>query len=175
MKFIAILCLNLGVLAFGFSLEELAAQISGRDVSGNFTQTKQIAGFSSRIKSSGEFAITNESLLWQTREPIESAVRIDSSGIYERDASGKWLKSRHAQMDKRLLMAVFRMDFDALSRDFDFALTGDARAWRLSMKPRGAVLGKIFRQIDVMGDSAVRGFDLSEASGDFSEIRFDVR
>jgi hypothetical protein len=76
----------------------------------------------------------------------------------------------------RVFFALFALDLEALSHDFE--LYGEPRGtgWVLGLKPRADALGSVFRQALVSGGATVERVVLEDGNGDRSEILLqDVR
>lgn len=175
-KAISILCLAILSL-YGFKLEDLK-DIKRDNIKGEFIQSKRVVGFSNEIKSSGEFSIKDNILLWQTKKPIENTIKITKDGIFTlRDS--KWIETSQ-NYDKSLFLSVVNLDFEALENNFEIEISGSKDAWNLSLKPKGVILAKIFDYINISGGEYVKSIVLKEQSGDlttnsFSNVKFNEK
>lgn len=80
-----------------FSLEDLQNNIkkslSGKTMQGEFTQEKQLKGFSNAIKSFGTFSLVHENsqeseektLFWEIHSPIKSTIKITPKGVFQKE------------------------------------------------------------------------------------------
>lgn len=177
-KFIAffmwILCVNL--LAFG--INDLS-EIKKNNIEGDFTQIKKISGFRNEIKSSGNFSIANDELLWHTKKPIESIVKLTSEGIFSLQNTQNlqdfavWVKTSQ-NYDRSLFLSIMKLDFDELKKNFDFQITGDKNAWNLTLTPKG-IIKNIFQSIKIGGGEFVKNIVLIEVNGDSTENKFIIK
>ncbi|MGX3043821.1 outer membrane lipoprotein carrier protein LolA [Helicobacter sp. T3_23-1056] len=163
--------------ANAFSLENLQKNIQkslhNHILQGKFTQEKELQGFSNKIKSYGVFRLENveeKTLFWDTHSPIKSHIKITKKGIFTKDnKQDKWIplsNNKHQEM----LLSILSMDFRALGAYFDFDLREDKDIWILELKPKNAILAKIFDSITLQGfvkyPSIVEKVILLERNGD---------
>ena len=163
--------------ADAFSLENLQENIQkslhNHILQGKFTQEKELKGFSNKIKSYGVFRLENvegKTLFWDTHAPIKSHLKITKKGIFTKDnKQDKWIplsNNKHQEM----LLNILSMDFRALGAYFDFDLREDKDIWILELKPKNAILAKIFDSITLQGvikyPSVVEKVILLERNGD---------
>ena len=146
---------------------------------GEFEQTKSIKGFKRPLVSHGSFVMARDKgVQWITTQPFASTVVVTRERLLTLGESGA---SR--QIDTRqepglravneMLMALLAGDVKALAERFlpEGALQG-AQGWRLTLKPREAVLAGFITRIELEGSRHVDTVNLQEASGDASRIRF---
>lgn len=167
--------LLLAPLAHAFDLPQLAAQL-GKPmvVRGEFIQEKHLRSLPQPLVSKGHFVLAKQhGLLWLLQTPLKQDYRIDDNGIARRDATGwQQLPQRSASAQQnRLFLAVLEGDSSGLQRDFDLALSGDARAWTLTLTPRAVLLKQIFDSIEIAGGELVQRIELHEAQGDRTVLR----
>lgn len=170
MKKLALFLLVISNL-MAFSVDDLRS-IKKANIDGDFTQSKKISGFSSEIKSSGSFSITNDEILWHTKKPIVSSVKITGDGVFILQ-SQNWVKTSN-HYDKSLFLNILNLDFDALKGNFDFKLKGDKSAWHLTLTPKG-IIKNIFKRIEISGGEFVKSVVLIESNDDRTENRFFVK
>ncbi len=155
-----------------FSIDDLRS-IKKENINGDFTQSKKISGFSSEIKSSGSFSIANDEILWHTKKPIVSSVKITGDGVFILQNTQNWVKTSN-HYDKSLFLNILNLDFDALKGNFDFKLNGDKSAWHLTLTPKG-IIKNIFKRIEISGGEFVKSVVLIESNDDKTENRFFVK
>lgn len=172
--FFVILCASL----WAFDVKDLS-DIKKDNIKGDFVQTKKITGFSKEIKSSGSFSIANNELLWHTKKPVVSSVKLTSEGIFtlqnpqNLQDSASWIKTSQSY-DKSLFLNIMKLDFEALKNNFDFQITGNKNAWNLTLTPKG-IIKHIFQNIKISGGEFVKNIVLIEANGDITENKFIVK
>jgi hypothetical protein len=148
-------------------------------VRGRFVQRRHLAGLTRPLESSGTFVFARGSGIdWHTRQPFDSQFLLTGSRITQRDEGGVSLQIDAAEQPAlavvaRVFFALFELDLDALSQDFELYGEGAGEAaWVLGLKPRTEALAGVFRQAQVRGASAVTRVTLEDGNGDASEIEF---
>jgi len=174
------LLLSLGLmlccgLAHAFGLEELRKQLSEPEViKGPFIQEKHLRALPQPLVSNGQFVLARDhGLLWLLQTPLKQDYRLNATGIARRDASG-WqvIPTRTAGTEQnKLFFAVLQGDSSGLERDFELALQGDAKDWKLDLTPRSLVLKQIFERIEIHGGQFVDRIELKETQGDSTVLR----
>lgn len=162
-------------MAQTFDLPQLAEQLSGPAVvRGDFIQEKHLRALPQPLTSHGQFALSRDhGLLWLLQQPIRQDYRITAQGIARRSENG-WQAvdpQGGSARQNQLLLAVLSGDTQALQRDFQLELSGEATAWRLQLTPRSALLKQIFADINIQGGETVTQIELHEAQGDRTLIR----
>jgi hypothetical protein len=168
-----LLCLS--PLAQAFDLQQLSDQLAKPVVvRGNFIQEKHLRALPKPLISKGRFVLAKEfGLLWLLDSPLKQDYRISPAGIARRDANGWQLlpnKSAGAEQN-RLFLAVLQGDSSGLQRDFELSLTGDAKAWQLTLTPRSLLLQQVFKQINIDGGELVQRIELLETQGDSTLLK----
>ena len=162
-------------MAQTFDLPQLAEQLSGPAVvRGDFIQEKHLRALPQPLTSRGQFVLARDhGLLGPVQQPHRQDYRITAQGIARRSEQG-WQAvdpQGSSARQNQLFLAVLSGDTPALQRDFQLELSGEAKAWRLQLTPRGALLKQIFADIDIQGGEAVTQIELHEAQGDRTLIR----
>ncbi|WP_313227629.1 outer membrane lipoprotein carrier protein LolA [Stutzerimonas chloritidismutans] len=162
-------------MAQPFDLPKLAEQLSGPAVvRGDFIQEKHLRALPQPLTGRGQFVLARDhGLLWLLQQPIRQDYRITAQGIARRSEQG-WQAvdpQGNSARQNQLFLAVLSGDTPALQRDFQLELSGEAKAWRLQLTPRGALLKQIFADIDIQGGKTVTQIELHEAQGDRTLIR----
>jgi outer membrane lipoprotein-sorting protein len=155
------------------------ALASAKVVRGKFVQRRFLAGLAKPLESSGSFLFAREAgIEWHTEKPFDSQFLLTGSRITQRDEGGVSLEIQAADQPAlavvaRVFFALFSLDVDSLSHDFDLYGRPAATGWQLGLKPRAEALGSMFRQALVEGAGAVRRVTLEDGNGDRSEIEFN--
>jgi len=162
-------------MAQTFDLPQLAEQLSGPAVvRGDFIQEKHLRALPQPLTSHGQFALSRDhGLLWLLQQPIRQDYRITPEGIARRSENG-WQAvdpQGGSARQNQLFLAVLSGDTQALQRDFQLELSGEATAWRLQLTPRSALLKQIFADINIQGGETVAQIELHETQGDRTLIR----
>ena len=167
------LFLAIFISCFGYELGELKNIVKTDGVSGNFTQTKSLAGFNKSIKSSGEFRLEKGGLYWDTLEPVVSKVFINKDGIFKNE-NGK-LEKTSANFDEKLFLAIISLDESELRKEFDIKASGSLKEWSIELIPKNLLFKQIFKSIKISGDKAVKKIELDEVSGDKTLNEFSIK
>lgn len=178
-----VLCLLLaGTAGASELLEGVRARLTDAPLlRGQFEQTKTVTGFKKPLVSRGDFLLVrDEGVLWDTRLPFASELTITRRALTARDESGVTAFRLEASSEpslavvNQLMLALFSGDLAVLSTRFrvEGELVGPA-SWRLRLIPTDKGVAKVFREVVLEGDGFVRRVELSGASGDLSQIRFE--
>lgn len=145
---------------------------------GRFEQTKQVAGFSRPLRSSGDFLVARDhGVLWHTREPFAGELRLTREAIVAtQNGETAFRLSADEEPTVRVINALM---FSLLNGEVDrlaehFTVTGQAgdAGWELALTPRQPGLAKLLSGVDLQGDRHVSRIVLGEANGDRTEIVF---
>ncbi|KRG71155.1 outer membrane lipoprotein carrier protein LolA [Pseudoxanthomonas dokdonensis] len=147
---------------------------------GNFSQRKQVSGFSQALRSQGHFLLARDKgVIWTTTEPFASEMVVTPDQIFTRRADGSRQLEVYARQQPALrsindlVFALVAGDVSQLSSRFEVqARLGQGNAWELRLTPRAARLKQVFRSIALSGDRHVRSVLLEEAGGDSTAIEF---
>ncbi len=148
-----------------------------RVVRGQFVQARHLAGLTKPLESRGNFLFARGvGIEWHTAQPFDLQFILTESGMTQRDEGGETLHISVADQPaltvvSHVFFALFALDFDALSQNFEMTGTATPGApWQLVLKPRTTALGSVFKQATVTGDAAVTGVRLEDANGDATVI-----
>jgi len=165
-------------VAQAFSLEDLQKQLSAHQtVQGDVQQKRYLRSLAQPLLSQGRFVMAaDKGLLWETRSPIASVIRITPAGMMHQNSAGRWepLQQQGAgsQTQIRLFMDLLSGNTRSLSGQFAQSLQGDPEHWVLTLDPTSAVLKQIFQRITIKGGRSVDQVTLAETQGDRTEILF---
>ncbi len=171
----SLLLISVTAPAQAFDLPQLAQQLSQPAVvRGDFIQEKHLRALPQPLTSQGHFVLARDhGLLWLLQQPIRQDYRITREGIAKR-SERNWLavdQQGSSARQNQLFLAVLSGDTEALQRDFDLSLNGEANAWRLQLAPRGALLKQVFAAIEIRGGATVTEIELRETQGDITMLR----
>ncbi|CAD7286190.1 LolA family protein [Campylobacter suis] len=158
--------------AFCFDIDELAKSLKG-DILGDFNQTKSILGFEKNITSSGEFSLKSEEFILNTTKPIKNSTKVDKNGVFVLK-NGDWVKNERA-IDLQLFLSIINIDVASLKKEFEPNLSGNQDGWKLELTPKGFMVSKIFKNIEIWGDKYVKKIRLTEINGDITQSEFSVK
>ncbi|MCV2350881.1 outer membrane lipoprotein carrier protein LolA [Paucibacter sp. Y2R2-4] len=175
------------VLAAPLSGPELAAAVRERlqqpaVLRGDFEQSKQVQGFAKPLLSRGDFIVARErGVLWRTKTPFASNLRLTRDEIVATQGNGAVAfrldagKEPSVRIINGLMFSLLNGDIAALSEYFRIEGQIDGRRWQLQLQPRQAALSKLFKAIELNGDSHVTSIRLDEANGDLTQLRFSAQ
>jgi len=178
LRFLLLFSLLFCGAAQAFTLEDLQQQLSAHQtVQGDVQQRRFLRSLEQPLISEGTFVMqAQKGLLWETRSPIASVIRITPDGMTQKDSAGNWqpLQQQGAgsQSQIRLFMDLLAGNTRALSGQFGLSLQGDAAHWTLTLDPTSSILKQIFQRIVITGGQTVNQVTLSETQGDRTEILF---
>ncbi|WP_105254607.1 LolA family protein [Pseudoalteromonas sp. T1lg75] len=183
-KLIVGLCLSLAALVSAYVAASAGATASEsvekakQPERGRFSQAKIFAGFNQPFISQGEFTLSSEQLLWHTLTPIDSLLKIDGDGVFERQTDGQFRRQGQAGPYSRLLQALLTQDQQQLTQFFTSSeaelpaslLEKDYSCQQLT--PITQELQSLFSRFISCadGDTRVRFIGLYEHSGTATEI-----
>ena len=146
-------------------------------VRGRFVQRRYLADLAQPLESSGRFLFARDAgIEWHTEQPFDSQFLLTEAGITQRDEGGVSLRINAADQPalavvSRVFFALFALDLDALSHDFElFGEPCGNAGWVIGLKPRANALGSVFRHALVSGAASVARVVLEDGNGDRSEI-----
>ena len=159
-------------------LQQRVAQVAV--LRGEFSQEKQVPGFRSPLRSSGQFLIARDKgVWWQTRKPFASELVITRDRILNRSDDGRSHVAADARQQPALrqvnavMFALMSGDVQAITRYFDAKpelLEGGQ--WRLQLAPKPGALTRVFARITLAGARHVQQVDILERSGDHTRLSF---
>ena len=178
LRFSLLVSLLLCGAAQAFTLQDLQQQLSAHQtVQGDVQQRRFLRSLEQPLISEGAFVMqAQKGLLWETRSPITSLIRITPDGMTQKDSAGHWQPMQQqgagSQSQIRLFMDLLAGNTRTLSGQFDLSLQGDAGDWTLTLDPTSSILKQIFQRIVIRGGQTVNQVTLSETQGDRTEILF---
>lgn len=155
-------------------LSELIEQPIAR---GTFTQQKQILGLPVPLHSQGEFAVIDTQLVWRTKTPFISELRIAPKEVSQwEDGKQVWRASADTQPLVATLAAVMLSlvsgDADALANVFSLVAFNEQAegCWELELRPRDSLLASQISQVVARGCAYIAHLSFTEAEGDQTHI-----
>lgn len=175
------------VLAAPLSGPELAAAVRERlqqpaVLRGDFEQSKQVQGFAKPLLSRGDFVVSRErGVLWRTKTPFASNLRLTRDEILATQGNGAVAfrldaaKEPTVRIINSLMFSLLNGDIAALSEYFRIEGQIDGRRWQLQLQARQPALAKLFKAIELSGETHVNRIRLDEANGDLTQLRFTAQ
>ena len=147
---------------------------------GRFEQRKYLPDLPKPLLSIGEFLFARDTgVWWHTRTPFDSVFILTRDGARSRDEGGAETKVSAADQPgvavaARIFFALFALDFEALSKDFDTygVATGSGKTagWQVGLRPKLAAMAAVFRESVIEGRQRADRIELRDAHGDRTEI-----
>lgn len=146
----------------------------------------------------GENPQTNEekTLFWEIHSPIKSTLKITPKGVFQKELTPQnqpaqnqatqnqilqnqsdnipsnqtqWIAINNNQ---EMLLEILSIDFKALQKYFTFSFTHSGEVWLLILKPKNALIAKVFDSIHLQGaikyPSLLQKVILYESNGDIT-------
>lgn len=161
---------------FARDLREATATLKdARTLRGAYVQDKALAGVPHPLHAEGQFLFVRDlGIAWRTTLPFDSELVITGGDILQRENGQVSMRLSAAQQPAvrivaDIFSAVFALDFDRLSANFELYSRRVGRGWELGLKPRAAQ-GPL-KQIVVSGGKRVERVRVSDANGDETDIR----
>ena len=162
-------------MSFAFSEADLVKQLQQpQSVQGNFIQHRYLKALNKPIEMQGQFALlAQKGLLWQLEKPFNNNLRVTPKGIQQWNGS-QWVNSGNVGQNEQigLFLGLLSGNIDGLKSQFDFALSGNANQWQLTLTPNSLLMQQIFTTIEISGDQSVKKLTLNEKQGDRTQIEF---
>lgn len=172
---IFILGLFLSSVSFAFSEADLVKQLQQpQSVQGNFIQHRYLKELNKPIEMQGQFALlAQKGLLWQLEKPFNNSLRVTPNGIQQWNGT-QWVNNGNVGQNEQigLFLGLLSGNIDGLKSQFDFALSGNANQWQLTLTPNSLLMQQIFTTIEISGDQTVKKLTLNEKQGDRTQIEF---
>ena len=149
---------------------------------GRFEQRKTLPDLPRPLLSTGEFLFARDiGVWWHTRTPFDSVFILTREGARSRDEGGAETQVSADQQPgvavaARIFFALFALDFEALSKDFDTygVPTGSGKnaGWQVGLRPKLAAMSAVFREAVIEGAGHATRIELRDTHGDRTEIQF---
>ena len=152
----------------------------GQTLYGRFIQERYLKGFTSPLKTEGDFVVAPElGIIWRSERPVRSVTVITAAGMrrivdgseVQRFASAKAPAFAHMY---EVLDRVILGDWSAIQQDFAVESTGDRLAWRVILIPlrsRGLLAARLKSAI-LAGNGRIDSVDINRANGDSEHVAF---
>ena len=145
---------------------------------GRFDQVKRLAGMKKPLASHGRFCVVaGKGVLWRTLKPFPNTLRLTRDEIVHLQGERVAMRLEASQeptvrMINGVLFSLLAGDLGQLDSlfDVDGSIKGDS--WKVSLKAKSAALARAVGAISLEGGAYVRSIQMSEESGDRTEIVF---
>ncbi|MDN3557100.1 LolA family protein [Halomonas maura] len=154
------------VLAFG--LGDLQRRLEATpSLEGRFVQTRHLADLDSQLESTGHFRYERDArVVWTLETPVEERLEFSADAPPELGAGDR----RQAEA-ATLFLDLLQGHWQALEERFTLSLSGDADAWRVTLRPRQAALRQRIDEIRLRGGRYLERLALDATNGDRLRVR----
>lgn len=162
-----------------------------------FSNTIKSFGTFSLVAKNGEVS-EEKTLFWEIHSPIKSTIKITPKGVFQQELNPqnqatqnqssqnqssqnqppinkspsnqtKWIAINNNQ---EMLLEILSIDFKALQKYFTFSFAQSSEVWQLVLKPKNALIAKVFDSILLQGKikypSLLEKIVLYESNGDIT-------
>ena len=147
-------------------------------LTGQFKQTKFLSAFEIELPSRGQFSYKkNQSIIWQTIEPVENELLLTPDSIVNRQG-GQELMRLDAQSSpsiavlSKIFFSVMTADWQRLSDYFSLSGSFIEQGWTAELIPVDESFKTMINKVELSGDSLLEKVVLHEKSGDLTTIHF---
>lgn len=161
-------------------LEALAQRLNDfSSLEADFTQKRTLGATGRTLTSTGTLSLTYEgAFTWIQKMPFVQTVSLKDGVFtirYEDEAPEVMTAETHPAVlsAARLLTSVVRLDVQALSDAFDFALEGGERAadaWTITLRPRDETLGRILGTVTLKGKAHVESIRMAPSPDNVTDM-----
>jgi hypothetical protein len=173
--FLATVC---GVAGASAPIAKIQAMLAKPNaLCGRFDQTKQLAGMTRPLASSGRFCVVaGKGVLWRTLKPFPNTLRLTRDEIvhFQGERVAMRLDAKQeptVRMINSVLFSLLAGDLAQLESLFEVEGSADT-TWKVSLKAREPALAKAIGAISLDGAAYVKNIHINEASGDRTDIVF---
>ena len=151
---------------------------SADNLSGHFTQTRDIKLLSSPLKSEGNFILSkSKGLSWNQTQPFKSQLTVTADKLTQQIGDNPPITLTKEQQPivfffTQTFLSVFKGDTKALTPYFNIGFSGDQKNWQIRLAAKTAPLNKAITQIELSGGNYFNSAVISEATGDKLTIHF---
>jgi hypothetical protein len=149
------------------------------ELQGSFRQEKYLAVIDTSLKSSGRYSYRRgEWMRWQILEPIQSELLMTPQGLSSRQGDDELLRldaDTHAgaAMMGDIMFALLGAQWQRLEKYFELSGNIDGKQWQAVLMPRDAIVGQLFKRVELQGAGLLELVVLHEAGGDITRIYLD--
>jgi hypothetical protein len=144
------------VVATNISTATLLQALMLQEGAGSFSQNKHFKFLAVPIRSTGDFIVKQEAVLWQTQSPVFSEVFIQPNGIYQRlNPEAKYEKLVENSEFSLLLATVFTGQINPAQWQVDEdvhlveGIDLEEKNYCLSLQPKAKQLQQLFKQVEL--------------------------
>jgi len=147
----------------------LLEQLAINQGKGQFVQQKHFSFMSVPITSTGNFIVKGQSALWQTQQPVFSALLLTSDAIYRRLSLDD---SYQLLTDSAEFSGILSTIFTGKVNADDWLLNSSIDSDCLELTPKSGQLKQLFQQVDLCLVSEAKANESAVKSSDDSQVQF---
>ena len=145
------------------SLLQRFAPVEGRI---QFSQRKQLQGLPVALQSSGYIELQQNELLWHTKVPVDSQLKITAAGV------SQWQNRQYqavagSEFVGQLMLAVLQQQQAFIAEYFSLSETS---VECVQLQPSQAPLNTLFGRIELCGKQQLQQISLYELNGNQTDI-----
>lgn len=159
-------------------VQSIFQQLAKQDmVRANFTQQKKLANSPRSFNSSGQIVFVKQTgVLWQIKNPVQADLIMTQMAVVQKTANTQ-SKIRLDQNQYAGIAHVFLQlmsgNETALKQNFEILnVSQTGQNWQISLKPKSAMMQKLFVKIDVSGGQFVQKMTVYEKNNGSTMIQF---
>lgn len=145
----------------------------------NFEQVRKIDALTRPLVSKGNMLLSKkDGLFWSMKTPFATDLLINKSKMVQLSDDGE--KSVVKAEDQPVLynlseifIALFSGNVKAILKNFELEkVTKTDGKWQVVFSPRGMILGKVMKRVELSGSKLLENVQIFEANGDSTSISF---
>ena len=161
------------------AFKQVQIQLAKADnLSGNFTQIRNMRLLSAPLKSSGQFVLSKANgLQWNQSKPFKSSLIVTNTKIEQRiENTPPTIITQKEQpivfSFTHIFLSVFNGDATAIKEYFNIYFIGDTKAWEIALKPTNSLLKKAITSIEMTGGKYIQTVTINEVKQNQMIMRF---
>ncbi|MBQ2314644.1 MAG: outer membrane lipoprotein carrier protein LolA [Treponema sp.] len=175
---------SLQLSAENASLESVCNGLMEHPVTtGEFTQLKKSAAINRQLRSSGNFLISTEGVIWDTKKPFSSSMVVTRTALIQTapDGSKTVLDGSKNQTFANVagtLSSLFSGDKKSLENNFSVDFLSNASSWKMQLVPKDKTIAMTLSAVMLNGRCTSEGgtildsMTITEQNGDCVSYTF---
>ena len=146
------------------------------NISGDFEQTRYISGLDNPLKSTGEFSITTDGLVWDQTDPFKSTMKASKDRLEQSIMDNPPTVITREQQPMvftftQVFMSVFQGDTTSVESYFNIEFSGDVNGWKITLSPKSSPLDKAIKTIELEGSKTIEHIKVTDAQENIIDIK----
>ncbi len=146
------------------------------NISGDFEQTRYISGLDNPLKSTGEFSITTDGLVWDQTDPFKSTMKASKDRLEQSIMDNPPTVITREQQPMvftftQVFMSVFQGDTSSVESYFNIEFSGDVNSWKITLSPKSSPLDKAIKTIELEGAKTIEHIKVTDAQENVIDIK----